>query len=155
MEQQAQAPKKSSWLTPRRFLWILLVLIWIVGILLVIIGNGKIMDAKRIGPDAEKRAIEATQLAAGIAQSRIQDARVEIDANNTRNADKQLGAALDAAELLIKVAPASQQSQVAEVKQTIDTAKQSLTTDPGATKDALSQATKTLYDLSGKPAGSQ
>jgi len=155
MEQQAQAPKKSSWITPRRFLWILLVLIWIVGILLVIIGNGKIMDAKRIGPEAEKRALEATQMAAGLALDTIKEALLQINLKDMKSADRELSSSLDLIELLNKVAPESQWSQVAEVKQNVEQAKLALTTDPTAANEALSKATALLNSLSGKSAGSQ
>jgi hypothetical protein len=155
MEQQVQAPKKSSWLTPKRFLWILLVLIWIVGILLVIIGNGKIMDAKRIGPDAEKRALEATQMAAGLALDTIKEALLQINLKDMKSADRELSSSLDLIELLNKVVPESQWSQVAEVKQNVEQAKQALTTDPTAANEALSKATALLNTMSGKSAGSQ
>jgi hypothetical protein len=155
MEQQAQAPKKSSWITPKRLHWILLLLVWIVGILLVMYGNKRLEAARSISPAAESRAKEATQMAAGLALDTIKEALLQINLKDMKSADRELSSSLDLIELLNKVVPESQWSQVAEIKQNVEQAKQALTTDPTAANDALSKATALLNNMSGKSAGSQ
>jgi hypothetical protein len=154
MEQQSAEQKKAgSRLTLKQIGWILLLVIWIAGLLLIWIGKAKISNAKKAVEAADARSLQATTIAAEMAWQRVQDGRGLADANDMRGAAQQLQSASELAGLIIVIAPPAKQRLAGEAKSNIDEANSRLLSDKKAVADLLSKAGQTLYELSGKPAG--
>ncbi len=153
--QETSAEKKSgSRLTLKQIGYLLLLILWVVGLLMILIGNAKMSNAKKAVEAADARSVQATTMAAEMAWQRIQDGRGLAEVNDIRGADQKLKAASELIDIMLAVAPPAKQTAARDARASIDEARGKLTSDKEAVDGLLSKAGQALYELSGKTTGS-
>lgn len=139
---------KRSFLTWRR-IWIgTLILLWIVGIVLILIGNRKIAAAR--ADEAYARKTQAIATAAEAAWKQVALAQSMLGNKDISRATDQVNSASQIVDLIEAMASPEQQQLAVQAKSQLDAAKQQLTTDPDAASGALNHVSTFLYRLSGK-----
>ena len=149
-ENLPEKKKPGFRLTAKRIGWLLLLLVWVVGVLMIWYGRVKLTEVEVKRQEVQKNGLLATQELAKMARDLILvRVRTTIKSNDLGLARTQLKNASDLMEVAAIVAIPEQTRQVNEIKSGIQQALDLLASDAGKADSLLDEVGQKLNDLSG------
>jgi|GEM_PF-5998347 len=153
-ENLPEKKKPGFRLTAKRIGWLLLILVWLVGLLLIWYGKSKIAEGAVLKQQIQRSNLLATQHLAKMASEQIlSKVRPMIKANDLGSARAQLENADELVEVISTIVLTSQTKQVNDIKGGLQQALDLLASDPKQADTLLDQVGQQLYILSGETAG--
>jgi hypothetical protein len=149
-ENLPEKKKPGFRLTTRKVGWLLLILVWLVGLFLIWYGRAKIAEGELLKQQLELNNRKATQqLAKSVRQELLLNVTRQLDSKNYGEAGDRLKNAKDLVEIISIIAVTDQEKQVNEIKASLGQAAEQLDSDPSKVKDLLVPLGQQLDALSG------
>jgi len=141
----ATEKKKSFW-TIRKIALAVLILLYVIGIGLLMVGKNRIAKAKSL--EAYAKSVQASQEAADIAFDMISLGKGRMQSKDIDTSREQLNSAAELIELIETMAPPEKKSTVSKAKNSLYEGIGFLESDPGRAEKKLDEANDILKQLS-------
>jgi hypothetical protein len=151
MTENLPEKKKTGFrLTVKRITWLMLLLVWVVGLLMLWYGQTKLAAIEVKKQEVQKNSLLATQQLAKMARELVLvKVRPKIKSNDLGSARTQLENAVDLMEVATIIAIPEQSKQVGEIKTGLQQSLDLLVSDANQADSLLDEVGQKLNTLSG------